>query len=96
MATKKRTEIECTECENMIRFPEYIGAEFRTGKLKCDKCGAELRIKLKKWEVVDYYPVEEKAGKKSKEPEQSEALKMIQELAREARLEEKESKKGDA
>ncbi len=74
MAAKKRTEIECIECKNMIRFPEYIGVDFRTGELKCDKCESKLRIKLNKWKVVDYYPVKEKGGEKSKEAGPSEKL----------------------
>jgi len=95
MATKKRTEIECIECKNMIRFPEYIGVDFRTGELKCDKCGSKLRIRLNKWKVIDYYPVKKKGGEKSKEPEKSETLEIVQELARQAREEDKESKKDD-
>jgi len=94
MARKKRTEIECTECKNMIRFPEYIGVGFRTGKLTCGKCGAELRIKLKEWEVVDYYPIGEKKGEKSNEVGSSENLLKIQELARQSRKEDEQSKKG--
>lgn len=54
---KKRTEIECYVCRDIIKFPEYVGQDY-SGDLACDTCGSSLRIKLVKGEVKEFKVVD--------------------------------------
>jgi len=49
---KRRTEVACIICGNMVKFPEFVGEDYK-GTLLCDKCGSLLRIKLKNGEVKE-------------------------------------------
>ncbi len=49
---KRRTEIECIICGNMIKFPDFVGEDYK-GALLCDKCGSLWRIELKNGEVKE-------------------------------------------
>jgi hypothetical protein len=71
MAIKKRTEIACILCKNIIKFPEYIGKDY-DGDLFCDECESMISIKLKEGEV--------KAFKFKGRMEQRKGSKTLEEL----------------
>ena len=78
MAIKgKRTEIACIMCRNIIKFPEYVGQDYR-GDLLCNKCMSLLRIKLSKWEVKEFKVLEDKF-------KESEGIKKLMELQEQAK-----------
>ena len=74
---RKRSEIECLVCPNIIKFKEYIGDDY-SGDLFCDTCGSQLHIKLKKGEVRDF-----KVLKRAEQRKESKQLLKLQEQARE-------------
>ena len=63
MAIKRRTEIACILCKNIVKFPEYVGKDYN-GDLLCDACGSLLGIKLEKGEVKGFRVKERVKGRK--------------------------------
>ena len=82
---KKRNKIACLLCHNAIKFPEYIGEDYK-GDLLCGKCESLLRIKLVKGEVQEFTVVKDRweKWKKSKPSKPSKTLIELQNKAREA------------
>ena len=82
-------EIECLECGETLKIPQFVNTDNYDGQVVCQKCNTLLHIKLVQSEVRKYWVVEKGAKRisditvKLAMPPYDESLRLVKETEEE-------------